>query len=47
MTHKLGTFVGRTVLALGWVVMAADVAVIGWKATAKYNRIANKDDKIW
>lgn len=47
MTHKLGTFVGRSIPVLGWVIMAADVAEIGWKTTVKYNRIANKDDRIW
>jgi hypothetical protein len=33
MTHKLGTFVGRTIPVLGWVIIAADVAEIGWKTT--------------
>jgi len=47
MTHKLGTFVGRTIPVLGWVIMAADVAEIGWKTTVKYNLIAHKDDRIW
>lgn len=31
---------------LSWVIMAANVAEIGWKTTVKYNRIANKDDRI-
>lgn len=47
MTHKLGTFVGRTIPVLGWTILAADVAEISWKSVVKYNRIANKDDRIW
>ena len=47
MTRKLGTFVGRTIPVLGWAILAADVAEISWKSVVKYNRIANKDDKIW
>ena len=47
MAYKLGTFVGRTIPVLGWVIMAADAAEIAWKATVKYNDIANKDDRIW
>jgi len=47
MTHKLGTFVSRILPVSGWVIMAADVAEIGWKTTVKYNLIARKDDRIW
>ena len=47
MTHKLGTFIGRTIPVLGWFILAADVAEIAWKSTSHYNRMVNKDDKIW
>jgi len=33
MTHKLETFVSRILPVSGWVIMAADVAEIGWKTT--------------
>ncbi|MCL2893575.1 STM2901 family protein [Brenneria tiliae] len=47
MTHKLGTFVGRTIPVVGWMVLAADVSQITWKVTNRYNLIASKEDKIW
>lgn len=47
MTRKLGTFVGRTIPVVGWVVLTADVSLITWKATNKYNTIASKADRLW
>ena len=46
MTHKLGTFVGRAVPVIGWVVLGADVTQIAWKATNRYNTIAKPEDRI-
>lgn len=47
MTNKLGTFVGRAIPVVGWVVAATDVTYITWKATARYNTIARGSDKLW
>jgi len=47
MTHKLGTFVDHTIPVLGWIIMAADVAEIGWKTTVEYILITHKDNRIW
>ena len=47
MVNNLGKFVGRTIPVLGWVLLANDVATIFFKATARYNKIARGDDKIW
>ncbi|MCU5775840.1 hypothetical protein N5923_17640 [Erwiniaceae bacterium BAC15a-03b] len=46
MTHKLGTFVGRTIPVIGWAVLAADVSIIAWKAVNRYNTIASEDDRL-
>ncbi|WP_294907606.1 STM2901 family protein [Tatumella sp. UBA2305] len=45
--NNLGAFVGRTVPVLGWVIVASDIAIIIFKATANYNRIARGNDRIW
>lgn len=47
MTHKTGTFAGRTVPVIGWAVMASDVGVIGWEPMNRYNTIVQAEDKIW
>lgn len=47
MTRKLGTFVGRTIPVVGWVILASDVSIIGYKATKKYNTIVNPADRLW
>lgn len=47
MTNKLAAIAGRAVPVVGWVILASDIALIGWEATNRYNRIANKEDKIW
>ncbi|MCT2388239.1 STM2901 family protein [Erwinia pyrifoliae] len=47
MTFKLATFVGRTIPVVGWVVLGADAAQIGYKSMVIYNRIVSKDDQIW
>jgi len=47
MTHKLGTFVGRTVPVVGWAILAVDLAQINYESVVRYNRIARDGDKIW
>ncbi|QKJ87835.1 hypothetical protein PMPD1_2898 [Paramixta manurensis] len=47
MTYKLATFVGRTIPVIGWAVLTADVAYISYESMVRYNRIVNKEDKIW
>ncbi|BFO10998.1 hypothetical protein GGER_35080 [Serratia rubidaea] len=47
MVRKMGTFVGRAVPVLGWVILAKDITEISFKSTVKYNSIARGDDKLW
>ena len=47
MTRKLGTFVGRTIPVIGWVILASDVSIIAYKAINKYNTIARPVDRLW
>jgi hypothetical protein len=47
MTNKLGTFVGRGIPVVGYVILATDVATIIYKATNHYNLIANSKDQLW
>lgn len=47
MTKRLGTFVGRTIPLVGWVILAVDVSSITYNAVAKYNTIARPSDRIW
>lgn len=46
MTEKPGTFVDRTIPVVGWLVLANDVAQIGFDSLVRYNRIISKVDKI-
>jgi len=46
MTQRLGTFVGRTIPLVGWVVLAGDVTIILYKALNKYNTIVNPSDRL-
>lgn len=47
MTQKLGTFVGRSIPLVGWIIMSSDVAIISYKAVNKYNTIARTADRLW
>ncbi|MBV8041920.1 STM2901 family protein [Pluralibacter sp.] len=47
MTQRLGTFVGRTIPVIGWVVLAVDVSTITFKAVNKFNIIAHPSDRLW
>lgn len=45
--NNLGTFVGRTVHVLGWVILAVDVSMIGYHTVNRFNTIVRPEDKIW
>jgi len=45
--NNLGAFVGRAVPAVGWVIMANDVAQITFHTVHRYNLIVRPEDKIW
>lgn len=47
MTKRLGTFVGRTIPVIGWVIFASDVSSITYKTISKYNIIARQSDRVW
>lgn len=47
MVAKIGTFVGRTIPVVGWLVLASDVSQITYKTIRDYNTIARGRDKIW
>lgn len=47
MTQRLGTFVGRTIPVVGWVILAVDVSTIIYNTLTKYNTIAHPSDRIW
>lgn len=44
---NLGAFVGRWIPFVGWVILADDVVTIAYKATNRYNTIANEKDRLW
>lgn len=47
MVSRIGTFVGRAVPVIGWVILASDVSQIVWRTVKHYNLIARGKDKIW
>jgi len=47
LTHKLGTFVGRTLPGVGWIMMAKDVYEIMDHAIIKYNQIVRSEDRVF
>lgn len=47
MVSKIGSFVGRAVPVVGWIILAEDVMEIATKTVFTYNRIAKGSDKIW
>ncbi|WP_061324082.1 STM2901 family protein [Serratia rubidaea] len=47
MTAKIGTFTGRAVPVVGWIILAKDVTEISFKTVTKYNMIARGADKLW
>lgn len=47
MVRNVGTFVGRTIPVLGWVILASDIFVITRKTVTHYNRVAREADRLW
>lgn len=47
LTRKMGTFVGRAVPVVGWIILAKDVTEISFKSVTRYNGIARGTDKLW
>ena len=47
MVRNIGTFVGRTIPVLGWVIIASDIYIITRKAVNQYNKIAREVDRLW
>lgn len=47
MVRNIGTFIGRTVPVVGWVVVAHDVAMISVKSIQHYNRLVTPEDRIF
>lgn len=47
MVSRIGTFVGRAVPVVGWIILASDVSQISYSTLRDYNRIARGKDKIW
>jgi len=47
LTHKLSTFIGRTLPGVGWVLLANDVAQIGYHTVLQYNRIVSPEDRVF
>lgn len=44
--NNLGTFIGRAVPVVGWVILANDVAKISFRTVHRYNLIVKPEDKI-
>lgn len=47
MTRKIGTFVGRAIPVVGWIILAKDVSEITFNTITVYNSIARGNDKLW
>ncbi|MBJ2067198.1 STM2901 family protein [Serratia odorifera] len=47
LTRKMGTFVGRAVPVVGWIILAKDLTEISFKSVTRYNSIARGNDKLW
>ena len=47
MVAKIGTFVGRTIPLVGYVILASDTIQITYCSVRDYNRIASGNDKLW
>ncbi|RQV05675.1 hypothetical protein DF047_20635 [Burkholderia cenocepacia] len=47
LVRNIGTFVGRTIPVLGWVMLASDISIIAGKTVAHYNRVAREGDRLW
>jgi hypothetical protein len=47
LVRNIGTFVGRTVPVVGWVIVAHDVVTISIKSVQHYNRLVKPEDRIF
>lgn len=47
LTRKMGTFVGRAVPVVGWIIIAKDITEIAFRSVTRYNSIARGNDKLW
>ncbi|RQS29538.1 hypothetical protein DIE03_16440 [Burkholderia sp. Bp8992] len=47
LARNIGTFAGRTIPVLGWVILARDISIIAGKTVAHYNRVATEEDGLW
>ena len=47
LVRNIGTFVGRTIPVLGWVILASDIYIIAGKTMDRYNRVAREGDRLW
>ena len=47
MVAKIGTFMGRAIPVVGWILLANDVSQITYRTIRDYNLIARGVDKIW
>ncbi|EPR3509293.1 hypothetical protein QZQ41_09965 [Serratia marcescens] len=47
LTRKMGTFVGRAVPVVGWIIIAKYITEIAFRSVTRYNSIARGNDKLW
>lgn len=47
LTHKLSTFIGRTLPRVGWVLLVNDVSQIGYRTVIRYNGIVSPEDRVF
>ncbi|GAB2929010.1 STM2901 family protein [Hafnia psychrotolerans] len=47
MVAKMGTFTGRAIPAIGWILIANDASQIIYGSIRDYNLIANEKDRLW
>ena len=47
MVAKVGTFTGRAIPVLGWLILAQDLSQIVYNTIRDYNSIARGDGKLW
>lgn len=46
LTNHIGVFVGRAIPGIGWVITAADAAMIAHKTVVEYNRRVKPEDRL-
>jgi hypothetical protein len=47
MVAKMGTFAGRAIPVVGWLLLASDASQIIYRTIRDYNLIANEKDRLW